>query len=102
MKTAGRYGNPQAPWRWDDQTNTLIRDRDATNEKADLKAETASEKVDLWNLPSGKRPQAYEKYPLELSKHKKSITIGDIIRRFIVLFFCFVFNFIFIYILAFL
>jgi hypothetical protein len=61
--------------------NALVHDRDVTAEKADINAETASEKIDLWNIPPSKRPFAYEKYPLEISKDKKFASIGDIIRK---------------------
>jgi hypothetical protein len=82
IQTVGKFTIPQSPWRWDDQTNTLIHDRDVTAEKADINAETASEKIDLWNLSPSRRPLAYEKYPLETSKDKKFVSIGDIIRKF--------------------
>ncbi len=59
----------------------MVHDRDVTAEKADINAETASEKIDLWNLPPGKRPLAYEKHPLEISKDKKIVSIRDIIRK---------------------
>jgi phosphatidylserine decarboxylase len=58
-----------------------MHDRDVTAEKADINAETASEKIDLWNIPPGKRPPAYEKYPLETPKDKKIVCIGDIVRK---------------------
>jgi hypothetical protein len=81
IQTIGKFVAPQSPWRWDDQTNTLVHDRDVTVEKADINAETASEKIDLWNLPPARRPFAYEKYPLEISKDKKFVSVGDIIRK---------------------
>ena len=81
MEIVGKFGNPQSPWRWDDNANSLVHDRDITVEKADLNAETASEKIDLWNLPPAKRPPAYEKYPLEISKDKKVVTMKEIIRK---------------------
>lgn len=79
-QTIGKFSNLQSPWRWDDQANTLVHDRDVTAEKADINAETASEKIDLWNLPPARRPFAYEKYPLEVSKNKTVVSTGDIIR----------------------
>ena len=83
MQTLGKFSTPQSPWRWDDQTNALVHDRKVAVEKSDLTAETASEKIDLWNLPAGKRPPAYEKYPLEVPKDKKFVAIEDIIRTYI-------------------
>ncbi|CAF1376385.1 unnamed protein product [Rotaria sordida] len=80
IKTIGKFANPQSPWRWDDQKNTLVHDRDVTAEKADINAETASEKIDLWNLPPARRPLVYEKYPLEISKDKTVVSIEDIIH----------------------
>ncbi|CAF3697980.1 unnamed protein product [Rotaria sordida] len=80
IQTIGKFANPQSPWRWDDQKNTLVHDRDVTAEKADINAETASEKIDLWNLPPGRRPLVYEKYPLEISKDKTVVSIEDIIH----------------------
>lgn len=82
IQTIGRFSTPQTPWRWDDQNNCLVHDRDVTAEKADINAEAASEKIDLWNLPPGKRPFAYERYPLEMSKNKKIVSIDDIVRKF--------------------
>lgn len=82
MQTVGKIPNPQSLWRWDDVTNTLVHDRDVTVEKATINAETASEKIDLWNLPPQKRPPAYEKYPLEIPKDKTTVTMADIIRKF--------------------
>ena len=81
VQTIGRFGPPQSPWRWDDQANTLVHDRDVTAEKSNIDAETASEKIDLWNLPPEKRPYAYQKYPLEHSKDKKYISIDDVVRK---------------------
>ena len=81
MEIVSKFGNPQSPWRWDDGTNSLVHDRDITVEKTDLNAETASEKIDLWNLPAGKRPPAYEKYPLETSKDRKVVTMKEIVRK---------------------
>ncbi|CAF3303576.1 unnamed protein product [Rotaria socialis] len=80
METAGKYSNPQSLWRWDDVTNTLVHDRAVTAEKADINAETSSEKIDLWNLSPARRPMAYEKYPLEISKNKTTIAIEDIVH----------------------
>ncbi|CAF3927746.1 unnamed protein product, partial [Rotaria magnacalcarata] len=80
METAGKYSNPQSLWRWDEVTNTLVCDRYVTAEKADINAETASEKHDLWNLSPTRRPVAYEKYPLEISKGKTTVAIEDIVH----------------------
>ncbi|CAF4394443.1 unnamed protein product [Rotaria sp. Silwood2] len=51
-----------------------------TVEKAGINSEVASGKIDLWNLSPGSRPPAYEKYPLEKSKDKTVVSIGDIIH----------------------
>jgi hypothetical protein len=61
--------------------NSLVHDRDVTVVKADLNAEAASEKIDLWNIPPPRRPAVYEKYPLEVSKEKKHVAIRDIVRK---------------------
>lgn len=82
IQIVGRFTTPQSPWRWDEQNNCLMHDRDVTAEKTDINAEAASEKIDLWNLPPSKRPFAYEKYPLEIPKTKKVVSVSDIIRKF--------------------
>ncbi|CAF2978897.1 unnamed protein product [Rotaria sp. Silwood2] len=80
VKTIGKFANPQSPWRWDDQKSALVQDIDVTVEKAGINSEVASGKIDLWNLSPGSRPPAYEKYPLEKSKDKTVVSIGDIIH----------------------
>ncbi|CAF3973510.1 unnamed protein product [Rotaria sp. Silwood2] len=80
METIGKFANPQSPWRWDDQKSALVQDIDVTVEKAGINSEVASGKIDLWNLSPGSRPPAYEKYPLEKSKDKTVVSIGDIIH----------------------
>lgn len=76
-----KFPNLQSPWRWDDLNNELVRDNDQRAEKADMNADTVSERIDLWNLPAGKRPPAYKKRPLEASKDKKVVAVGDIVRE---------------------
>ncbi|CAF3723977.1 unnamed protein product [Adineta steineri] len=80
METTGKFIPPQSPWRWDEQSNELIQDIDSTAEKADINAETVSERIDLWNLPSEKRPLAYKKHPLEVAKDKKVVGVEDIVH----------------------
>ncbi|UJR26577.1 hypothetical protein I4U23_007897 [Adineta vaga] len=75
-----KFPNPQSPWHWDEQTNELVCNKDSSAEKAEMNAEAVSERIDLWNLPAGKRPSAYKKHPLEVSKDKKIVTIGDIVH----------------------
>jgi hypothetical protein len=81
VQSIGKFATPQSPWRWDDQINELVHDRDLNAEKTDINADTASERIDLWNLSPEKRPYAYKKYPLEVSKDKKIVSIGDIVRK---------------------
>ncbi|CAF1566101.1 unnamed protein product [Adineta ricciae] len=80
MESLLKFPNLQSPWHWDEQTNELACDKSPSDDKTDRNSETVSERIDLWNIPPGKRPPAYRKRPLEVSKDKKVVAIGDIVH----------------------